>query len=151
MIKPQYYIIDPHARDRSKQTGRSDQYEFTKNGIYTILGQNNVQTGIDSVKQRLKDKKLYIQSNCENLIREFKIYRYKEQSKKIEQEVSAEPIKKDDHCLDALRYIVMSRPYAPEEVEKDERTWDEKWMDEDKEKTSIGDQTSSEFGQAIFL
>lgn len=151
MIKPQYYIIDPHARDRSKQTGRSDQYEFTKNGIYTILGQNNVQTGIDSVKQRLKNSKLYIQSNCENLIREFKIYRYKEQSKKIEQEVSAEPIKKDDHCLDALRYIVMSRPYAPEEVEKDERTWDEKWMDEDKEKASIGDQVSSEFGSAIFL
>jgi phage terminase large subunit-like protein len=151
IIKPMYNIIDPHARDRSKQTGRSDQSEFTKNGIYTILGQNNVQTGIDAVKQRLKDGKLVIQSNCENLIREFKIYRYKEQSKRIESEVSAEPIKKDDHCLDALRYIVMSRPYAPEYDYKDERTWDEKWMDEDKETASIPEVPASEFGTAIFL
>lgn len=151
LVKPMYYIIDPHARDRSKQTGRSDQSEFTKNGIYTILGQNNVQTGIDAVKQRLKDGKLVIQSNCENLIREFKIYRYKEQSKRIEQEISAEPIKKDDHCLDSLRYIVMSRPYAPEEFIKDERTWDEKWMDEDKKNAEMPELATSEFGGGIFL
>jgi phage terminase large subunit-like protein len=150
-VKPIYYIIDPHARDRSKQTGRSDQSEFTKYGVYTILGQNAVQAGINEVKQRLKDRKLTILSSCPNLIREFKMYRWKEASNRgVEVDPEPAPIKKDDHALDALRYIVMSRPYAPRLEEEDTRNWHEKMLDEDKESYDGLEVANSEFG-AVFL
>lgn len=149
-VKPVYYVIDPHARDRSKQTGRSDQSEFTKNEIYTILGQNAVQAGINEVKQRLKDNKITINANCRNLVQEFKLYRWKTPSMRVERDPQPEPIKKDDHALDALRYIVMSRPYLPISEVKDNRSVLQKMMDEDKERAENRVPTS-EFGTAIYL
>ena len=53
-------MIDPHAKDRSHQTGRSDQSEFQKYNINPILGQNDVEAGINAVKERLRDNKLII-------------------------------------------------------------------------------------------
>jgi phage terminase large subunit-like protein len=148
-VRPVYYVIDPHARDRSKQTGRSDQSEFTKYGIYTILGQNEVEAGINEVKQRLRDNKLIVYKNCKNLIKEFKMYRWKEPSKRVEEDPKAVPIKKEDHALDTLRYIVMSRPYLPTHDMEDNRTTLQKIMDEDKE--SAGNPNpGSEFGEAIY-
>ena len=43
------------------------------------------------------------------MIREFKSYFWGE---------GDTPRKKDDHCLDELRYYIMSRPNAPKEEEK---------------------------------
>ena len=45
------------------------------------------------------ESKLFIFSNCTNMIREFKTYRWKNVN---------EPVKHDDHCLDELRYYIMS-------------------------------------------
>jgi phage terminase large subunit-like protein len=148
-VKPVYTVIDPHARDRSKQTGRSDQSEFTKYGVYTILGQNAVEAGINEVKQRLRDEKLVVYKNCKNLIKEFKVYRRKEQTQRSEEDIGMVPIKKDDHALDALRYLVMSRPYLPTTEIEDNRTTLEKIMDEDKENAG-NPSPGSEFGQAIY-
>ena len=59
--------------------------------------------GISKVKTYLKNingkSKLFIFSNCVNLINEFKSYRWGHDES---------PIKKDDHCLDELRYYIMS-------------------------------------------
>lgn len=149
-VSPMMYVIDPHARDRSKQTGRSDQSEFTKNGIYTILGQNAVQAGINDVKTRLRDNTLSVSSNCRYLIREFHTYRWKEMSHRIEQDQQPEPIKKDDHLLDALRYVCMSRPYAPVLKDDEKLTWQEKLMKEDIESKGKKEPLS-EFGGGIYL
>lgn len=149
-IQPIYNVIDPHARDRSKQTGRSDQSEFTKNGVYTILGQNAVETGIEEIKQRLRDEQLIIYNNCRKLINEFKMYRWKESSTRFEEDQKPIPIKKDDHALDALRYMVMTRPYLPISEKKDDRSYLEKMMDEDKQKAE-NQQPMSEFGGGIYL
>lgn len=62
-------------------------------------------SGIQRVKQYLKlndgKPKLYIFKNCVNLIRELKSYRWGE---------GETPKKQDDHCLDELRYYVMTKP-----------------------------------------
>lgn len=113
-IKPIYNVIDPAARDRHHQTGRSDQMEYADHGIYTIAGQNAVRPGINAVKERLQSGKLYIADNCVNIIKEMKNYRWREPPKSGEDK--EKPIKKDDHLLDALRYVVMSRPYLPENL-----------------------------------
>ena len=60
-------------------------------------------SGISKVKSYLKNTcgevRLKIFSTCTNLIREMKNYWWSENDN---------PIKKDDHCLDELRYYIMS-------------------------------------------
>jgi hypothetical protein len=64
--------------------------------------------GIARVKSYLNQKNglpnLYIFSGCVNLIRELKGYFWG---------TGDAPKKVDDHCLDALRYYLMSRPKKP--------------------------------------
>ena len=61
----------------------------------------DVFTGIARVKSYLLTGRLKIFSTCVNLIREFKSYWWSE---------GDNPVKKDDHALDALRYYIMTRP-----------------------------------------
>lgn len=109
-LVPQWYVIDPAARNVSHQTGRSDQMEFTDHGIVTIAGQNSVTAGINRVKERLENDRLLITANCVELISEIRRYRWKTATRG-EADPKEQPVKTDDHLLDALRYVVMSRPY----------------------------------------
>ncbi len=117
-LNPIYYVIDPHARNRNQQTGRSDQMEFADYGINPILGQDDVKTGIDVIKTRLHEERLWIYDNCVNLQREFKTYRWKPQTR-TDDDGKPVPVKRNDHLLDALRYVAMSRPYLPKEKKED--------------------------------
>lgn len=112
-IKPRWYVIDPAARNRNTQTGRSDQAEFADHGIYVIPGQNAVMAGINHVKERIAAEKLKVTANCVELRAEFKRYRWTKNTNRSENAPPERPVKKDDHALDALRYIVAARPLAP--------------------------------------
>ena len=114
-VTPQWYVIDPSVRNKNAQTGRSDQQEFMDNGIFPIPGQNDRRTGINKVKVRLEadPPRLLVQARCETLISEFKKYRWKTPAVRTENAPKEEPVKRDDHCLDALRYLCMQRPWAP--------------------------------------
>ena len=63
----------------------------------------NLLAGISKVKTFLKNSngksKLFIFSNCVNLIREIKSYKWNG---------GDAPVKFDDHCLDELRYYIMN-------------------------------------------
>lgn len=115
-VNPLYYVIDPASRNRNAQTGRSDQMTFADNGIVTLPGQNDVRAGLSMVKMRLEENELFIWDSCVNIIREFKKYRWKPQRTEMS-DGKPRPVKRDDHLLDALRYVVMSRPYLPKTVE----------------------------------
>jgi hypothetical protein len=52
-------------------------------------------------------------ANCEETIKEFRMYRWSKPAKTSPEDPQEKPIKKDDHLLDALRYVVMARPYIP--------------------------------------
>jgi phage terminase large subunit-like protein len=112
-LAPYWYVIDPAAKNVSHQTGRSDQAEYTDNGIYTILGQNAVTAGINRVAERLETDRLHVTANCTELISQFRKYRWKSETRS-ESDPKEEVVKRDDHLLDALRYAVMSRPQAPD-------------------------------------
>jgi phage terminase large subunit-like protein len=112
-INPRWYVIDPAARNRNTQTGRSDQAEFSDHGIHTIPGQNAVMAGINHVKERIEAEKLKVTANCFELRAEFKRYRWIKNTNRSENAPPERPVKKDDHALDALRYMVMARPLAP--------------------------------------
>ena len=148
-IEPIYYVIDPHARNKNPQTGRSDQQEFADHGVVCIPGQDSVRTGLNAMATRLENDALFIWDNCVNTIREFKKYRWKAQ-KRDDMDTKPKPVKKDDHLLDALRYVVMSRPYVPvEEVEHPDRTHLQQLMYDDQLK-ALRPQKKSEFGGIFY-
>lgn len=122
--------IDPSVRARSGVKGESvlDEYlEHLPKEFPLIMANNDKTLGINRLKRYLKiDNKigkpmLYIFDTCTNLIEELVKYRYQELNpraagRKAEKE---EPYKVDDHAIDALRYLVMTRPepYAVKEEE----------------------------------
>jgi len=145
-INPIYYVIDPAARNKEHQTGRSTQMEYADNGIVTIAGQNSVSAGINRVRERFQTDRLFIQSNCTHLIDELQKYRWKQPPRTGEDGREA-PVKKDDHLMDALRYAVMSRPYLPEVLAARKETQMERLMREDQERFSKPEEINvSQFG-----
>jgi phage terminase large subunit-like protein len=145
-INPIYYVIDPAARNKEHQTGRSTQMEYADNGIVTIAGQNSVSAGINRVRERFQNERLFIQSNCTHLIDELQKYRWRKPPRTGEDGREA-PVKKDDHLMDALRYAVMSRPYLPNAQEQRDETQLQRLMREDIESFSNPEeQNISQFG-----
>ncbi len=97
-------LIDSAAKQRTLSSSKNVVDLFYENGIIANPNVNkDVLSGISNVKTYLKNisgkSKLFIFSNCTNLIREMKSYRWGGNEK---------PIKDDDHCLDELRYYIMS-------------------------------------------
>jgi len=65
------------------------------------------------VKIRMEPKLFIHRTNCPKLIQQMKTYRYLRAPKATRvtlnpRDPAAEPIKKNDHCLDALRYMVLT-------------------------------------------
>lgn len=70
-----------------------------------VKGKDSIKNGINRVHDLLRGKKLFISTECVNLIFEFETYAYPEgKAGKNEDE---NPIKDNDHALDALRYAIM--------------------------------------------
>jgi hypothetical protein len=97
-------LIDSAANQKTLASQKSVSDLFYENGILVNPKVNkDVLSGISKVKTYLKNiegtTKLYIFSCCTNLIREMKTYRWNGYDS---------PIKKDDHCLDELRYYIMN-------------------------------------------
>ena len=99
-------LIDSAANQKTL-SGTNSVVELFRD--YKIDCNSNVNkdlfTGIQRVKNLIcsanGERKLFIFKNCVNLIREIKGYFWGK---------SDNPIKKDDHALDELRYYVMSKP-----------------------------------------
>jgi hypothetical protein len=116
MFTPRWTVIDPSAQNRHHSSGRNLQWEYQKYGVWTIPGQNARQAGYGAVKVLLKadPPKLVVQASCDELAQEFHTYRWKQPKGRGEDAPKAEPIKRNDDLLDALRYLVMSMPQAAE-------------------------------------
>ena len=80
----------------------SERIEELKRAGYNVKTSNKeVLAGIDFVKS----KTLYIHKNSLNLINEIETYRWKEDGAGG---VIDEPVKKNDHALDAMRYAIFT-------------------------------------------
>lgn len=140
-VSPLYYVIDPAARNKNHQTGRSDQMEYADHGIVTIAGQNSVTAGINRIRERFQNDRIFIFDSCVHLDNELQMYRWKQPPKSGEDSRQA-PVKKDDHLVDALRYAVMSRPYLPEHTIHSNETQLQRAMREDQERFSAPEETN---------
>ena len=89
--------IDPSAA--------SFKVELRKHGIATIDADNDVLSGITFMTSEMSQGNLFVCNNCHSLIDE--ITQYSWDKKKAERGEDA-PVKQNDHCLDALRYCLLT-------------------------------------------
>ncbi len=99
-------LIDSAANQRTLASSKSVTELFRERGILVNPKVNkDLFTGISRVKSFLKrgngEGDLYIFSCCRNMIEEFKGYFWAGDDV---------PVKRDDHCMDELRYYLMTRP-----------------------------------------
>lgn len=97
-----YALIDSAANQKTLASVKSVTELFYERGIAVNPNvDKNLFSGIAKVKEYFKANKIFIFRSCVNLIRELKSYRWGD---------GDVPIKRDDHCLDELRYFIASRP-----------------------------------------
>lgn len=113
-INTEYTIGDPAIASTNAVSGTSIQSEYGEAGIFIGLGNNDVHAGIASVQRMFSEQNILISSRCQNLLDELMKYRWDRHITKIRdrRNKKEEPLKKDDHACDALRYGIMSRPIA---------------------------------------
>lgn len=130
-------LIDPSTKAKRNQAGGVAYSDFSiyldnlPKNVAIATANNEVGTGIEKVKSFLKinpkNKKprLTIFSNCVNILEEFVQYRWDpltaaQSGTKNDKEA---PRKYNDHAMDALRYLVMSRPDPSKFEKKDNKFW----------------------------
>ena len=99
-------LIDSAANQRTLASQKSVTELFYERGILADPNVNkDIFSGISRVKSYLNRGNgvgnIYIFSTCVNMIDEFKGYIWGG---------GDTPVKRDDHCMDELRYYIMSRP-----------------------------------------
>lgn len=102
------WVIDPAALSQAK--------EFSNYGIHFISYNpetqkriNDVNIGINLVQQYLLEGKIKIFEHCETLIKQMEQYQWEPETSRLGLDPKPKPLKKDDHAVDALRYLVMAR------------------------------------------
>lgn len=98
-------VADPSIH-KTERDGKNVFQEFNENGVWWDRADNNVLQGISRVNQLFSTGKLRITKNCVNLLTEIGDYKWKAIKPAQERNDYEEPIKKNDHAMDALRYLV---------------------------------------------
>lgn len=103
-------LIDSAANQRTLAASKSVAELFCERGIIVNTNVNkDVFAGISRVKSFLKrgngEPDIFVFDCCKNMIAEFKTYFWAS---------GDTPVKRDDHCMDELRYFIMTRPKPPE-------------------------------------
>lgn len=104
--EPEYYVIDPSARNRTQVNAEAIEAEFANYGIYTVHGQNDVEAGILQLQRRMHANQFFATENNIEFFDEVDKYRL---DPKVKDKFAV--IKYNDHILDSVRYSIMSRPW----------------------------------------
>jgi len=114
-VEPGLYIIDPAAAQRSRQTGRPDLVEFAQHGVPAVPGDNRVHPGIALLRDRMRSRRLLVYRGCEQLVKQIERYQWAKSRRQDRDDAKVQPHKRDDHLIDALRYVAMATPSAAPE------------------------------------
>lgn len=97
-----YLYLDPSAKGLQEEIKRACRDASLPVAVRDA--ENDVKLGISRVQKALTFDIMSISPEQENAINEFGIYGYDPKSIEKGKE---EPVKVDDHCMDAIRYLVM--------------------------------------------
>jgi phage terminase large subunit len=126
-ISPLWTVIDASAAQKDPNTGRSVMDEYWDNGVSVIPSDRHKIARIQRVAEWLQPDpsvphpitgeftergwpRLFIFKNCLNLKEHVPQYKWKPQPPTKEENAPEEALKKDDHDVDAMGYILMMRP-----------------------------------------
>lgn len=93
-----YVFIDPSAKGLAEEIRRKCPE------VKIVDAENDVQLGISRCQKLMSFGVLDISPDQKNLIHEAGLYEYDKKSIEAGKEV---PVKQNDHCMDAMRYVVM--------------------------------------------
>lgn len=125
----QVKVIDPSTAHKNRTKiieGEEIEYsvieDFDDNGWEFEKAHNDWDAGVTRVREYMvvdnhQKTNLYIfEDKCPMLSWELRHYRYQENTEKTDRQKNEpeKPIKKNDHGMDALRYLMMTRPNKPE-------------------------------------
>lgn len=106
---------DPTVRNRNERDGVTYRdYFYRVSGIYLQEGINDLLTGIEKVRDLMYEGKLKIFTSCVNLSEEAQNYKWK--IDKQEDVATDNPVDKNNHLLDALRYLCMILPFNQRDI-----------------------------------
>jgi PBSX family phage terminase large subunit len=104
--------------NKAERDGRSVFDSWNDLDVYWSNADNDVRQGIDRVNQMLLEGKIKISKRCVNLLREIQNYKWKAIKVGEEKNEYEEPVKKDDHAMDCLRYLV-NKIWTPTPIKPD--------------------------------
>ena len=107
-------IADPAGEKRGGTTMRSYFNHYAEYGLWFTKGNNSLESGIMKVYTYFSLGRLKIMSNCVNVIKEGRSYKYKESDVDQQKNRGEKPIDANNHAMDALRYIIMELPDDPD-------------------------------------
>lgn len=101
--------------------------EMSRRGMYIGPANRDVIVGINRVSELLESGRLKVFAHCQHIIREFEHYMWADAAQRKRKDMKEEPLKMDDHALDALRYCVMmtydSRGKEPVRKKSEVQRW----------------------------
>lgn len=113
----EFTVIDPSASASTLANQNSIAEQFAQEGIFCTPGDNRVSDGLTAVAEAMRiadygEPRIKVSNDCPNTINEILGYRWRTLTDVLAQRrgVYEEPVKKDDHTCDALRYLVMACP-----------------------------------------
>jgi len=100
-----FHVCDPAGKQTEVVKGQNAIHDYRKNGIYMQAG-SNAQEGIVTLNHLMKNKKLFVFSNCVNLIKESEslMYEYKEVNGIRVRKIPTENRSLRADALDTMKY-----------------------------------------------
>jgi len=110
-------VIDPSATARTLASPRSISDQLAEQGIICVPGDNRIEDGLEAINEWLLVKdvglpNVLVFDNLHHFISEIEGYRFEIQTPEqaAHRDPREIPIKKNDHLMDAFRYMIMSMP-----------------------------------------
>ncbi len=106
------FVIDPAARQRAQVNAETVESALMRLGVFTIPGQNNVEAGVQQLRDRMaaKTPRFWCSEDCRVLRDQADEYAAEDR-----EDGQFKVIKRNDHLLDAVRYVSLYQPWDPVE------------------------------------
>ena len=123
-------LIDPSCT--AKTQSRNGQFfsvvdEYREHGIEFRPADNAVLAGINRVNEAFKSDRLFAFKNCVSWKKEIDGYKWQRLKHTSEKNEPDAPVKKNDHLMDSMRYLIMSGFRVAETRPDDDDIYDEEY------------------------